>query len=1447
MKSPYVRFIDFLRSEDRVDPFDLSFEYERVYQKYQELGVKDPVLLDFIRFCYAVNKDALDLIFKDRNISSISKEQFITILFKKANEFHDKFSILIQKALQRETSIDVEKMQFLRLEEDGENIDFSFMAEIGPDIVAQVLRWLEQFEDNGIKFSLENRLEKPESSSINKTWFFANVILNLKTSVYEFILNQDGIIERDTTGNFRLVSTNNHRLLRTCGEVRWHNHIQEAHLYLQDVLKTSRQVELLINISDGILSLKPKKVTEQTDKSYSVPSLLVYHFFLMNKKLEYFDGLTVVDLTRVLAVLDDCVSELFRSGSNKAFGTYYKILRQEVLDIITATSGKDIAIAERILASMLRTPSAPYLWRGPFYEFGDYLYFASITITAPNYNLYIERWLDVAGIGLEDREKLFTAAIRKEIEQKTFSYQLNVISFTSVGLNDSFFEDNVLLKTKTQYVLLQTALFPFPIEPEENFKATQLIEKSIQKLKAKLSLVEGYFYRNKLSVTVIPILITNYTNFTGIVSQGIPVADYTVFNNYFSSGSFKKSRLIQSDGRLRSTSGAEFQYYKDEDEFCNKIFTFFQRPTPVYKILERITVIDHCITPPILSHQVYIPKEELLSEEVVIGEDIEYLEELLKRSYIKDYNGKDETRLEDVITFQLQTIFVKMSGNTSEMLQYRSEIYTAITGAKEVGFFYLTAYIMNLLPKLAIMLDEPEPEKIEDINKTTLQIALNKFYDTKPEKPRLTEMEIDASITPDERKQLLSYAYIGVSGYSPGEHDKDDFDIYLLSVTILCALRKEFSIDEYVFTALSNLVDHLNNNQRTQDARDVCEEVLTFYAKDQKHAHAWTILFKCYSNQRNHFDAAIYGCLLFESLSVFPKIPYYLTVPALHNLLIFLRNFHYYDYGKQVYEGVTKFPLKPYDEQRMASAYYSMALHNPQLFDTSFTIHLVEYLNKSSQSIADFGRHGIIPWLSILYNIKRLQLYYNYELDARIDRHIAFFEGRIEAKQIDYLQTAILGKEENLKNKFIESLNHFHHSRNVTDFTAEINLLSVVAENLMRISIAGDDIDGIILCGQVLNDQTFSFIEKDIVQSTERPLYATEPTVELEKWNDYGLKVLEQLKLDPDQTLLWIFHLAEQAYCLEINFEKKFLLHPIENWDNKKADRWIDGLSQFFFNPKSENHVDIVQQELHYVRELERTRFAKLPIERKLNEVLIMSAIDMSEFPHNLYQLNGDFIAASCPVTNILSFESFLANSVRIVVPSKFSSSSWIPIEDQEGTINWGHDLLKPVLESINSKLFTKRYPDIRITTDINIFLAHGETGDFGFRSVYSNKATGGILENKEFVFGTGTVAILFICNSGNVAEAIFANNIVSFAGDLLKRGYKSVIAPFWKLDVTITPIWLTEFMASFTSGYSVSQAVYMANKEIGKYQSSVSNAFYAPEGQLAMHLYGNPNVYLAV
>ena len=122
----------------------------------------------------------------------------------------------------------------------------------------------------------------------------------------------------------------------------------------------------------------------------------------------------------------------------------------------------------------------------------------------------------------------------------------------------------------------------------------------------------------------------------------------------------------------------------------------------------------------------------------------------------------------------------------------------------------------------------------------------------------------------------------------------------MLPLALLHGFCQKYDLEFEFYTACSNLIDGLNHIYKYQSARDFAEEVLVLSIKDKKHSHGWNILFKCYTGQKNTFDASINGCLFLSSLSVLPEISNFLAVDALYGALKFfetlglssLRNMH---------------------------------------------------------------------------------------------------------------------------------------------------------------------------------------------------------------------------------------------------------------------------------------------------------------------------------------------------------------------------------------------------------------------------------------------------------------------------------------------------------------------------------------------------------------------------
>ena len=317
---------------------------------------------------------------------------------------------------------------------------------------------------------------------------------------------------------------------------------------------------------------------------------------------------------------------------------------------------------------------------------------------------------------------------------------------------------------------------------------------------------------------------------------------------------------------------------------------------------------------------------------------------------------------------------------------------------------------------------------------------------------------------------------------------------------------------------------------------------------------------------------------------------------------------------------------------------------------------------------------------------------------------------------------------------------------------------------------------------------------------------------------------------------------------------------------------WLTNLEDFYFDDKGDYPINM--QESDYAKYLNELSFAQINIPKGTQELLLIYSLDLADFPHNLIQsnllanecnyykheevvfdkiveANADFISFHLSISNIISFEWYIKNGGKIEIPlSKFSIEAWIPTVDDDITLKIGYDKLKPlIIDEYQSKISTKILPEKPISSIINIYMAHGVKGIDGFRSIYTHNTDGkghAIIKEKglSYLFGEGTIAILFVCDSASITKELYKKRLNSLTYRILSLGYKAVIASAWRYNPDISNIWLTIFLENLKLNKSVGQAVHLANQTTAKKGYNKYHGFYSPTGWAAMQLYGNPNIY---
>ena len=705
----------------------------------------------------------------------------------------------------------------------------------------------------------------------------------------------------------------------------------------------------------------------------------------------------------------------------------------------------------------------------------------------------------------------------------------------------------------------------------------------------------------------------------------------------------------------------------------------------------------------------------------------------------------------------------------------------------------------------------------------------------------LSDFEIPKIYTRSEEAQLIAYAEVIISHHAYQRLNENRIFTMMIALCILKSHTKKTNTTCQFYIGCSNFVDLLNQSSYYQKARDFCEELLIVASKRGENAYAWNILFACYSAQMNSFDAAVYGSLFFTSLMSYRKIPHELGVNGFSNLLKICRNFGYYEYADSVYKMLPLDLMGNYDNQKISILYFHTVLKNASQHPDKLQV-VFDYLNRNMKSIKKYPSHATFPWLTLLYSIENEQKKGELNSSFEIKQFITDLESVSNPTIVSEMRQLVFGVNKETKNSFIKAILHSLESRHSGDFTFEVTQLAYLTNNLIEHSFKTGDTEGILLASLALSDLSFSY--RNISLEDHAKVNLSEPGNQQngEKINNYQAHLLAHLQLTEKQKLLWLFEFKHKVGYLMIDHLKNIKIGMLPVWDIRESKVWASNLTEFYFNSKGRSDYDLSAQEADYNKCLKDLAFTTLP-RVETEELLICSSPELMEIPHQLFISGDDFVTSSTPICNVLSIEYIMEHGNLLHLPKTYRTEAWIPTDDGNSVVSWGYELLLPVLTKSKAAIDTGSRPAKRLQGDLNIFLAHGIRDFSGFKAVRTNDSSESSIFYPSSVFGKGTLAILFICNSGSSVEKLYARQIISFSGELLKAGYSAVIAPCWPYDVTMSRRWLTTFLTSFNEGISLNRSVFLANNSLAAYDEANSNQFFAPQGRFAMHLFGNPNI----
>ncbi|WBV55921.1 hypothetical protein PFY10_17060 [Chryseobacterium daecheongense] len=1414
------------------NPFSLEFDIEKLNELIEDenLGDENKDIIDFLFLCHQIFRNCYKGFIEVFEALKLTYEESIRFIYVVVNYHYNeiqKFYFEQLKSTRDERNvINLESAVFEKINfENGLNIPVGQGMEKGGDVVIILLEFFILLGKELIgKKCIDDFPDFLLAESSTKLWSLASELYAFN-SFYEIVKYENGnvFIEEDAKVIKIKKSEKNIKLttLEVIGEVRSLNNYSEYSYGLKSFLKEKRREKYFDSIKIQKGEIFPNVGYKNSNESFIRDAVLSLRTGNIFSKDDY-GGLDLIDLIKIFS----SISQLVKKVSQEVFSKNYTIKnipfvinKDLLIEKISFITNLDSDKIVPVINSITDKNDSPYFWRKPLFESDNKIYLSFSLLKAPNYSLLLESYCETLTIDLVGKQQRFKNYILSELTD---------IEYCKIIIDEEI-SNVILLELQDYYLSINTFyITQFPIEKKENLDYLDKISLEISKITEKLKVLN-----NTGEKPYIPIILTNYNKYSGLILNEIPVLDIILLNNYLVTGAFQKGQIIRNKNKIKQDILSGFTYYDDEDDFNNNLLNFLYYPVPVYEIKNKIYWLETPVLPSDAKMQIYLDNYNYESEEGNIEYELTLLSETLKRQYLTNPEGKLNHLANKVILFRITNIFHYITFSKYKLTSYRHQLINVFSEINVNGYIHLLHYFRISLRYLNnVKLKKTIKFKSVKYNSDQVFQSLEKNF-KKNNKFSVTTLDFEHKYSKEEEKEIISLAIDVISTLTIKKYEPEEIENYLLMLAIIRYFKAKYNLNDYFYLGASNIISALNHNFLYQQARNLSEEIFAIAIKEGKEFKGWGTLFMCSDQQRNKFNSLIYSCFYLNSLSVVDKLPYTEAIDVFYNILKFARSLELPEVLDDVFNFMISLKLEEYDFQKAHLTYYLSIANRKQKDREKIVDDSIVFFSKNRERIFKYGDKGAIPWLNYFYNVKRL----NDEgfKTVNVDDIIKSIEDILNEEDVLPIKSRHFYNADTKEN-FIKNLKRIFSTYYVYDFVSEITNLEMDTNVIIENAIKENDFESILLTGIVLNDIRLIYKESNNVSGEEVGFIINNSNSDI--FDQYLKNILDKLTLKPKQLFVYFFSHKNKVYYLMINHEKKIMIKDAMTWHSNY--NFLKSKNKFYFN--SADYYGIEEQEEHYSELIEELKYTSIDIKEEFEELLITTNLEVSKTPFNLIVNNGDFIGSNKPITNVLLIDWFIENCDEVIIENLLINC-WIPIEDGDPTLNLGYDKIKPVFDEFKIKTFTKSIPEVPFDKDINIFFAHGELDEIGFKVVSVNEEK--FVVNKEKIFGYGKIAILFICHSGSINEDLFSNKVQSLIYELIQYGYSSVIAPFWALEATIPSFWLRFFLENFREGYTISESVYLANNSLADYQQEISDSFYVPEGRLAMHLYGNPNITL--
>ncbi|MER5048129.1 hypothetical protein, partial [Morganella morganii] len=418
-----------------------------------------------------------------------------------------------------------------------------------------------------------------------------------------------------------------------------------------------------------------------------------------------------------------------------------------------------------------------------------------------------------------------------------------------------------------------------------------------------------------------------------------------------------------------------------------------------------------------------------------------------------------------------------------------------------------------------------------------------------------------------------------------------------------------------------------------------------------------------------------------------------------------------------------------------------------------------------------------------------------------------------------------------------QHIREIQQSRNHQDVNYEITAIRPLVYNLLKNSIINKDIEGALIAHSLMSDTSYLPICKDIFGLGQYPIDILGKDESDSIYDNYML-YLESIIIESDsKQFLWIGCNEYFSYSISL-YKGIFSISQNDDFKRNDARNWNENeIAKFAFNDQPSINEVLQSKEEFWLNESTELmeKIPSLIPSIECQKVVIFRDSEISIIPINLLKKNSNTpLCDNHVIITPLSVTEYINDKEGIIDTRKIKL--WAPIENSDFAIQMAYSKISDEFTDQEMIKIDSLNPKIELNQDINIFISHGGKDDlYGFRSI--STGSGLYITDESLIFGTGEIAILFICHSGSSKASWYSNKINTLIDKVLSMGYKTVIAPAWSYNVMLAGIWSKTFIDAFKNGKDVAESNYIANM-------AVKDKFVGIGAYAAMHVFGNGKLH---